>query len=90
MGGQVEQVITAAILRMAVRSKLHAGASNEAVSLLVLSYVPPERRTRRTEEGLSRQPLEHIPHTRRAEFLNSLINLPVAPSHAAGKIRRTA
>lgn len=90
MGRQVEQVITATILRTAVRSKLRAGASNEAVSVLVLTYVPPERRTQRAGDGFSRQALENIPHTRRAEFLNSLINLPVSAAHAASNIRRTA
>ena len=72
MGAAIGRAITASTLRDVVRSKLRAGATKDAINLLILDYVPPEARTDRVERGISRQPLESIPRERRADFLTAL------------------
>lgn len=72
----VGRAISASTMRDVVKSKLRAGATKDAINLLILSYVPPEARTDRVERGISRQALENIPRERRADFLQALQEIP--------------
>jgi hypothetical protein len=86
MGVPIDRLLTATRLREAVRANLRMGVTKDAISLLILGYVPPEARTDRTERYISRQALENIPPGRRAEFLSALLQM--ATQH--GLLRNTA
>ena len=77
IGAEVGRAINASTLRDLVRSKLRAGATKDAINLLILDYVPPEARTDRAERGISRQALESIPRERRADFLIALREISI-------------
>jgi hypothetical protein len=87
-----EIVITATMLRLAIRAKLGAGSiKRRHVSVLIDAYVaadPPGEV--RTEEGISRRPVEHIPHSRRAAFLEALEKLSLDLSVNPTEGRRLA
>jgi len=76
VGAAIERAISSTTLRDLVRSKLRAGATKDAINLLILSYVPPEARTDRVERGIPRQALDSIPRGRRADFLAALQDIP--------------
>ena len=48
------------------------GVTKDAISLLILNYIPPEARTDRVERGISRQALEDVPSDRRGDLLRDL------------------
>jgi hypothetical protein len=77
-----ERVITAAALRMAIRTKIRSGASGRSISLLINSFAPPDVRTDREDSsGVQRLAVEVIPHRHRVAFLEALDQLAdVAPA----------
>jgi hypothetical protein len=72
----LESVITATMLRTAIRAKIDAGVSRRAISLLVNANAPPGAgRGREDDSGVRRLPVEVIEHERRAAFLVELDQL---------------
>jgi hypothetical protein len=72
----LERVITSAILRKAIRAKLHVGASREMISVLVSAYAPSGLRSDRTDGMAPRLAVERIRHRQRIAFLTALAGLP--------------
>ena len=72
MSAEIDRLLTPARLREVVRANLRMGVTKDAISLLILNYIPPEARTDRVERGISRQALEDVPPDRRAELLRDL------------------
>jgi hypothetical protein len=87
-----ETVITATMLRLAIRAKLSAGnIKRRHISVLIDAYVAPNPLGKvRTEEGISRRPVEHIPHSRRGAFLEALDKLSCDLSANPTEDRRLA
>lgn len=85
-------VISASMLRLAIRAKLGAGSiKRRHVSALIDAYAAPNPPGEvRTEEGISRRPVEHIPHSRRAAFLEALDKLAADLSVNAPEAQRLA
>jgi hypothetical protein len=79
----LDEGITTAILRTAIRERISAGISRRTVSFLINAYAPPTAQGRDDGSGVQRLPVEVIPHERRAAFLCELArlrdDLPVAP-----------
>jgi hypothetical protein len=72
----LEHVVTAAILRTAIRAKLAAGTTRRTVSMLINSYVPSGTHAERDDDtGIKRLPVELIPHNQRTQFLRALEKL---------------
>ena len=71
---EADEVVTAAQLRAAVRSKLDSRTIRERISQLIAEYVPPEAR-KRHGGGRTRLPLELIPFDQRTAFLASLAKM---------------
>jgi hypothetical protein len=70
-------VVTSNMLRTAIRAKLGSGAKRRAISLLIARYARDGVMTaRREEDGVSRLPVEVIPHERRVAFLDAINQLP--------------
>ena len=76
MSEVLELVLTAEMLRTAIRAQLRVGTSRQTISLLIRSYAPPGVRTERMDEGVYRVPVELIPVERRTAFLDALSGLP--------------
>lgn len=72
----VEMILTAEMLRTAIRAKLRVGAGRRAISLLIHEYAPEGARTMRTDDSVYRLPVEVISHERRLAFLDALNGLP--------------
>jgi hypothetical protein len=77
IGAAIGRAISSATLRDLVRSKLRAGATKDAINLLILDYIPPEATTDRVERGIPRHSLESIPRDRRADFLTALQEISI-------------
>jgi hypothetical protein len=84
----LDDVITTAILRTAIRERISKGISRRAVSLLINAYAPPNAQGRDDGSDVQRLAVEVIPHSRRAAFLCELARLqhdfpvtPVNPAH---------
>jgi len=71
----IDLIITANILRTAIRAQLRRGTRREIVSALIKAYAPPEARTVRRHDGEYRLPVEVIPYQRRIAFLDALNQL---------------
>jgi len=71
MSAAIDRLLSPTRLREVVRANLRMGVTKDAISLLVLKY-PPGERTDRVEHGISRQALEAVPASRRAELLCEL------------------
>ena len=71
-----EFILTAGVLRTAIRAKLRMGASRRSISVLICSYTPPDAKTERMDGGVYRVPVELIPLERRISFLEALNELP--------------
>ena len=85
MTEDLDLVVTANMLRTAIRVKLASGTTQKAIWLLIAAYSRDgARRGRREVGGVYRLPVEDIPHERRAEFLDVLNALP------NGDLRSTA
>lgn len=77
MTNDLDLVVTANMLRTAIRAKLGAGARHRAIWGLIVCFARGDAPTRRREEGgVHRLPVEVIPHERRAAFLDALNELP--------------
>ena len=72
MSAAIDRLLSPTRLRELVRANLRMGVTKDAISLLILNYIPPEARTDRVERGISRQALEDVPPDRRAELLRDL------------------
>lgn len=72
MSARIDRLLTPARLREVVRANLRMGVTKDAISLLILNYIPPEARTDRVERGISRQALEDVPSDRRGDLLRDL------------------
>ena len=72
-------VVTAATLRLVIRSKLDNGISRRAVSQLIAEYVPPEVRKLRKDSREYRLPVELIPFDQRIAFLGISQTQPRRP-----------
>jgi hypothetical protein len=72
MSTAINRLLTPTRLREVVRANLRMGVTKDAISLLILNYIPPEARTDRVERGISRQALEDVPPDRRGELLRDL------------------
>jgi hypothetical protein len=71
-----EFILTAGILRTAIRAKLRRGASRRGISVLICTYTPQDAKTERMDGGVYRVPVELIPLERRLSFLEALNELP--------------
>lgn len=90
MTDNFDLVVTANMLRTAIRTKLNAGAKQRAIWGLIVCFARDDARMRRIEEGgVHRLPVEIIPHERRAAFLDALNELADA-SQAQRRIARAA
>jgi hypothetical protein len=69
-------VLSAAVLRTAIRAKLRTGTSRQAISALIKAYAPKGANTERRNGQLFRLPVELIALGRRAPFLDALNELP--------------
>lgn len=77
MSEALEQlVLSAAVLRTAIRAKLRTGTSRQAISALIKAYAPKGANTERRNGQLFRLPVELIALGRRAPFLDALNELP--------------
>jgi hypothetical protein len=74
-------VLSATMLRTAIRAKLRAGTDRQTISRLIGKYVPNGVSTMRLTDGIYRLPVELIPVDRRTAFLDALNELS---GHAAG------
>ena len=74
-----ERVISADEMRRAVRAKLHAAASREAICWLISTYAPIGATHHRTEGGVPRLPVEVIRSEKRQAFLDALSRLSDTP-----------
>jgi hypothetical protein len=84
----LDLIVTANMLRTAIRAKLGSGAAHRAIWRLIADYARGGARMRRREEGgVNRLPVEVIPHERRGAFLDALNELP---DHDARRTPRTA
>jgi len=92
MTESLEHVVTAAILRTAIRAKLAAGTSRRTVSMLINSYVPVATQAERDDDtGIRRLPVELIPHNQRPGFLRALEKLTdEAPATVEMAVERLA
>jgi hypothetical protein len=85
---ELDLVVTANMLRTAIRAKLSSGTTQRAISGLIADYARDDTHVRRREEGgVQRLPVEVIPHERRAAFLDALNELR---DHDARRTPRTA
>jgi hypothetical protein len=76
----LERVITAATLRVAIRSKIRNGTSRRRISLLINVYAPAGVRSDRDDgTGVQRLAVEVIPHQQRIAFLEALERLTDDP-----------
>jgi len=83
----LDLVVTANMLRTAIRAKLGSGATQSAISGLIVHYARDGAHMGRREDGgVHRLPVEVIPHERRAAFLDALNELP---DHDAQRTLRT-
>jgi hypothetical protein len=74
----MERVITAAMLRAAIRTKIRSGASRRSISLLIARYAPADAHSEREDSGgVQRLAVEVIPHGLRTGFLDALDQLPL-------------
>ena len=81
----ISVIITAAILRTAIRAQLRRGAQPQIVSALIKAYAAEEAQTARRDGIVHRLPVEAIPYERRVDFLDALNQLP--EQRAQGKAR---
>jgi hypothetical protein len=73
---ELDLVVTANMLRTAIRAKLGLGATRRAIWGLIAHYARDGAHMRRREEGgVPRLPVEVIPHERRGAFLDALNDL---------------
>jgi hypothetical protein len=72
MSAAIDRLLSPTRLRELVRANLRMGVTKDAISLLILKYVPPEARTDRVEHGTPRQALEAVPPASRGELLCEL------------------
>jgi hypothetical protein len=75
-------VVTAGMLREAVRVKLASGTAAEAIWVVIAQYARNTARTRR----VNRLPVEDIPHDRRDAFLRDLDALPLGECGPAPRL----
>jgi len=73
-----EVLVTARMMRKAVRGKIRAGARPKMICLIINQYAPSGLSVRRWEEGIPRLPVELVPYGRRSDFLDELAELPLA------------
>jgi hypothetical protein len=72
----LDLVVTANMLRTAIRAKLGSGATQREIWGLIARYARDGAHTRKREEGgVHRLPVEVIPHERRGSFLDALNEL---------------
>jgi hypothetical protein len=71
-----ELVLTADMLRTAIRAKLRAGTSRRGISVLIATYTPQGAHTEHKDGVVYRLPVELIPLERRVPFLDALNELP--------------
>ena len=79
----INVIITATILRTAIRAKLRRGAQPQIVSALIKAYAAEEAQTARRDGIVHRLPVEVIPYERRIAFLEALNQL--SEQRAQGK-----
>ena len=72
---EVDIVLSAAMLRTAIRAKLLAGIDRQTISRVIRKYVPGDANTMRLSDGEYRLPVELIPLKRRTAFLDALNEL---------------
>jgi hypothetical protein len=72
----LDLVVTANMVRTAIRARLGSGITQHAISELIARYARDGAARRREEGGIYRLPVEVIPHERRAAFLDALNELP--------------
>ena len=75
MAEVLEGAISAETMRNAIRAKLRAGATKQAVCWLVCTFAPIDTDHHRTEGTVPRLPVEAIPADKREGFLSALTDL---------------
>lgn len=83
-----DQIISADLMRAAIRAKLSAGASREAICWLICTYAPVGANHYRNEGGVPRLPVEAIRTENRQAFLDALSRLSDAPIERRGSARQ--
>jgi hypothetical protein len=68
--------ITTETLRAAIRARISAGISRQAIILLIQTYAVENARHGRVQNGVRRLPVELIPNEWRVAFLDALDELP--------------
>lgn len=69
-------ILTATVLRAAIRKQIASGVDKRAISFLVQMYASEELGEGRDEgDAIKRQAVEHIPHNQRAAFPEKLAGL---------------
>ena len=73
----LDLVVTANMLRTAIRAKLAAGVAKMAISGVISQFARDKTNARQCEaNGIPRLPVEVIPQEQRANFLDALNELP--------------
>jgi hypothetical protein len=69
-------ILTATVLRAAIRRQIASGVDKRAISFLVQMFASEELGEARDDgDSIKRQAVEHIPHNQRAAFLERLSGL---------------
>ena len=69
-------ILTATVLRAAIRRQIASGVDKRAISFLVQMYASEELGAARDDgDSIKRQAVEHIPHNQRPAFLEKLAGL---------------
>lgn len=74
-----ERVVSAEVMRAALRASLQTGAAREAICWLICTFAPIGASYQRTEGGVPRLPVEVIRPEKRQAFLDALSRLSDAP-----------
>lgn len=69
-------ILTATVLRAAIRKQIASGVDKRAIPFLVQMYASEELGEARDDgDSFKRQAVEHIPHAQRAAFMEKLAGL---------------
>jgi len=86
MSEMSELLLSAAMLRTAIRANLRKGVSRQAISALIKTYAPQGVSTERRDGQAYRLPVEVIALERRLLFLDALHSLPSVSPPVATRI----
>jgi hypothetical protein len=69
----IDRAVSLGVVRAAIRAKLRAGASKEAISLLIASYAPQDAPSR--DPDYRRVAVEYVPPDKRVSLLQAIERL---------------